>query len=300
LHRRERRIIDQALFRSYTHSTVTASTVSARPRSSRFGYLSELWARREFIWYSALADMRAKHANTVFGIGWWVLSPLLLGSVYLLVFGYILETRRGDPNYIGFLLAGLFAFTYSRELMTRGPQSIRTNGSIIAARRFPRLILPLTAVMQSAVGFAASLVPFVLIAGLTNGDWPGMHTFIIIPIFILQTLFNIGLATIFAQLIVPFPDVGNAMQFVGRIWLYTSPVIFPIEVRLKALNEAAFTAITIFNPMVSILGVWRGALLNRPIEDWMWYGAIGWSLLVFTVGVLTFVRNEDRLVRHVL
>lgn len=285
---------------SYTHATVTAPTVRARPRSSRFGYLSELWARREFIWYSAFSDMRAKHANTALGIGWWVLSPLLLGMVYLVVFGIILETRRGDPNYIGFLISGLFAFTYTRELLTKGPRSIRSNGSIIAARRFPRLVLPLSAVIQSAIGFAASLLPFFLIAGFTNGDWPGWHTLLILPIFVLQTLFNIGIATIFAQLIVPIPDIGEAMQFIGRVWLYTSPVIFPIEVRLKALSEAAFTVITIINPMVSILGVWRGALLNRPVEAWMWYGSIGWSLLIFAVGVLTFAHNEDRLVRHVL
>ena len=83
-------------------------------------YVSEAWRRRDFVWYTALANVRARHANTALGLFWWVLSPLILGSVYFLVFGVILGTRRGDPHYIGYILTGLFAFFFTRTVVNSG------------------------------------------------------------------------------------------------------------------------------------------------------------------------------------
>ncbi len=89
-------------------------------------YLAEVWRRRDFAWHLAMAKVRARNNSTALGLFWWLLVPLLLGAVFLLVFGVILKTSRGDPNYIAFLLSGLFVFTYTRETMTAGAASITT------------------------------------------------------------------------------------------------------------------------------------------------------------------------------
>ena len=155
-------------------STVSPAQSPSRP--GRSGYLAELWRRREFIWYLTLANIRSRHAATSLGLVWWVLSPLLLGLVFWVAFGVILDTRRGDPNYIGFLLSGLFAFYFTRSSITGGAKNLRANLRLIMSRQFPRLALPIAAVLEAGAGFVFSLIPFYLIVGFGAGDWPLIQT----------------------------------------------------------------------------------------------------------------------------
>lgn len=259
--------------------------------------MAEVWRRRDFVWHLAMGMVRARHNSTTLGLVWWLLDPLLLGAVFLLVFGVILDTRRGDPNYIGFLLSGLFAFTYTRQTMTSGATAITANAQLIGTKRFPRLILPLSAVIESAVAFAFSFVPFYLIAGLTHGDWPGTYTWILAPALVMQTMFNLGLSLLVAQLVIPIRDIGNLVSYLSRIWLYVSPVIFPLDERLRNAPAALVTLLH-FNPMAALLGLYRGALLGREIEPYHWWGSAGWAVVTLVIGVLTFRRIEPRLARY--
>ena len=260
-------------------------------------YLSELWRRRHFAWHVAMGGMRAQTSSSALGVLWWMLDPLILGGVFLLVFGVILHTNRGDPNYIGFLLSGLFAFTYTRTTMMSGGNTLTANAHLISTQLFPRLLLPIAAVIQGGVAFLASLVPFFLIAGLTNGDWPGPHTIVLVPAFVLQTLFNLGLSLLVAQLVIPFRDIGNVMGHLSRIWMYLSPVIYPLDERLKNAPEVIVRLLQ-FNPMAAILGLYRTALLDRPTEAYHWWGSAGWALAVLLIGSVTFARMEHKLPRY--
>lgn len=264
---------------------------------TRRGYLAESWRRRDFVWYTALANIRARNASSALGMFWWILNPLILAAVYFVVFGVILGTRRGDPNYIAYLLSGLFVFFYTRAVITSGSMAMRTNSRLIATRRFPRVLLPLISIVEAGLEFLGTIIPFYLIAGPVGGDWPGLFTFYLIPAFVIQTMFNVGLSLVFAQLMIPFPDIRNVTSYMARIWLYTSPVIFPIEERLRDLSEFWYTVFSV-NPMVSILSIYRGALLGRPIPTEHWFIASAWGVGLLIIGIVTFRRNEDRLVRY--
>jgi teichoic acid transport system permease protein len=271
--------------------------MSLSERRGLGSYLAEVWKRRDFAWHLAMATVRARHNSTALGLAWWLLDPLLLGGVFLLVFGVILKTSRGDPNYIGFLLSGLFAFTYTRETLTGGAASITTNSQLIGTKRFPRLLLPVSAVMQGLTAFVCSLIPFYLIAGLTHGDWPGTFTWILIPALVLQTMFNLGLSLLVAQLVIPFRDIGNLVSYLSRMWLYVSPVIFPLDERLRNA-PAALVTILHLNPMAALLGLYRGALLGREIEPYHGGGSIAWAVVLLVAGVVTFRHIEPKLPRY--
>jgi teichoic acid transport system permease protein len=266
-------------------------------RRGLWAYLAEVWRRRDFAWHLAMAKVRARNSSTTLGLFWWLLDPLLLGGVFLLVFGVILKTSRGDPNYIGFLLSGLFVFTYTRETMTAGAGSITNNAQLIGTKRFPRLLLPLSAVMEGFTEFAFSLIPFYLIAGLTHGDWPGLYTWVLVPALIMQTMFNLGLSLLMAELVVPIRDIGNLVNYLSRIWLYVSPVIFPLDERLRNAPAVLVTILKV-NPMAPILGLYRGALLGREIVPYHWWGTAVWAVFMLLVGVLTFRRIEPKLPRY--
>jgi teichoic acid transport system permease protein len=260
-------------------------------------YLRELWQRRHFAWHVAMGGVRARTSSTTLGLLWWMLDPLILGAVFLLVFGVILDVRRGDPAYIGFLLSGLFAFTYTRTTMMGGGNTLTSNAHLIATQRFPRMVLPIAAVLEGAVAFLFSLVPFFLISGFAHGDWPGPYTLVLIPAFLFHTLFNLGLSLLVAQLVIPFRDIGNVVGHLARIWMYMSPVIYPLDERLRNA-PAALVRILQFNPLAAILGLYRTALLDKPTEAYHWWGAAAWGVGLAVIGALTFRRMEHKLPRY--
>ena len=266
-------------------------------RHGALAYLRELWRRRDFVWSLSMANVRGRHASTSLGLAWWVLDPLLLGSIFLLVFGVILDTRRGDPNYIAFLLSGLFAFFYTRRTMTSGATAIQLNSQMVATQRFPRLLLPLSAVIEGGIAYLFSLIPFFMIAGFIGGDWPTASIVWLPLAFVCHTLFNFGLSLLVAQLVLPFRDIGNVMVYLARVWMYLSPVIYPLDVRLKNVSDTLF-AIFSFNPMASILGLYRHALLDRELLMRDIVGSISWAVFMLVLGVVTFVRMEHKIPRY--
>ncbi len=270
-------------------------TAPARPR--RTGYLAELWRRREFAWYMAMGNIQARHSATALGLLWWVLSPLMLGMVFYLVFGLILQTPRGDN--IGWLLTGLFGFYFTRGVMSAGAQAIISNSVLVSTQRFPRVLLPIAAVIEEGAGFLASLIPLFVIAGLTGAGLPTTTALWLPVVIFFQVLFNLGITLLVALLIIPFRDINNLLPYATRIWLYLSPVIFDIGARLEgsSLPEVAQRIITA-NPMVAILGWYRHATIGDPLEPYHVWGTIAWSVALFVVGVVVFIRNEHRLVRY--
>jgi teichoic acid transport system permease protein len=260
-------------------------------------YLAELWQRRHFAWHVAMGGVRARTSSTTLGLLWWMIDPLLLGGIFLLVFGVILDVRRGDPAFIGFLLSGLFAFTYTRTTMMGGGNTITSNAHLISTQRFPRMVLPIASVIEGAVAFAFSLIPLFLIAGFANGDWPGLHTLVLIPAFAFHTLFNLALSLLVAELVIPFRDIGNVMGHLSRIWMYLSPVIYPVDERLKNAPAALVHALQL-NPMAAILGLYRTAILGYPSEAYHWWSSAGWAVVLLVIGAVTFRRMEHKLPRY--
>jgi teichoic acid transport system permease protein len=276
---------------------VASNTVTATPRpAAPTSYLGELWRRREFAWYLAMGKLRARNASTALGLLWWVLNPLLLAGVYFFAFGVVLGTQRGDPNYLAYLVAGLFVFHYTTQSMNAGAASILNSGKLLVNLKFPRMILPLSAIIEAGVGFLVSLVVFFALVIPLSDVRPTWSLAYVPPAFILQTLFNVGIAAFVARLAVPFRDIGNLLPFLTRLWLYLSPIIWPISM----IDRAPVWAQTIMraNPMYWILEIYRGALLARPISYEAWIITGAWTLFALVFGVVLFVRQEGSMARY--
>jgi teichoic acid transport system permease protein len=114
---------------------------------------------------------------------------------------------------------------------------------------------------------------------------------------VLQTMFNLGLSLLVAQLVVPIRDIGNLINYLSRIWLYVSPVIYPLDERLQNAPQVMVTILR-FNPMAALLGLYRGALLGRQIEPYHWWGSAAWAVSLLLVGLVTFRRIEPKLPRY--
>jgi teichoic acid transport system permease protein len=262
-------------------------------------YFTDLWNRREFAWFLAMGNLKARNASTALGLLWWVLNPLLLGLVYFFVFGVLFAGGSRPPDYIAYLLSGMFVFHFTNQSMSGGANAILQNARLLANLKFPRLVLLMSAMIESAVGFLASLLVFYAITWPTVGIHPSRYTALLAVAFPIQVLFNLGLSGFVARLAVPFRDINNFIPYVNRLWLYLSPIIWP----LTFLDNASPTlrAIVELNPMFHMIEMYRAALIGHPTylfdgQDLLW--SLGWAVVVFVIGVAGFIRYETRMVRY--
>jgi teichoic acid transport system permease protein len=272
----------------------TRSTAPYRVRRAA-SYLRELWERREFAWYLAMGNLRARNASTAIGLFWWVLNPLLLGAVYYLVFGLLFSGRR-PPGFIPYLLSGLFVFHFTHQSMTGGAHSILQNAKLLANLRFPRLILPISSLIESTVGFLASLVVLIPLAILLPGADPGPGLLLLPFVLAVHWVFNLGLGAMTARLAVPFRDITNFIPYLTRLWLYLSPVIWPLSF-LENIDGGLRQAIEL-NPMFDLIGAYRAVLLGYPLDSGEVVVAILWAVAVGVIGVGSFVKYEGHMVRY--
>jgi len=275
------------------------STVTTGEAPSLSGwriYLRNLWRWREFGWFLAMGNLKARNASTSLGLFWWVLNPLIMAAIYFLVFGVIFDGRRGDPDFLAWLLSGVFVFNYTATTMTSGANSILANGRLLVNIRFPRLVLPISAVIETGIGFILSLGVYYLIAWPVNGVGPGAALVWLPAAFALHTLFNLGLAGWTARLAIPFRDINNLIPHITRLWLYLSPIIWPlslIETRGGWMEQLAS-----LNPLFGLLSFYRTALMGRPLDGGAFALALVWIAVIGLGGILSFVRNEGNIVRY--
>ncbi len=275
-------------------STVTADQV---PRLSGWrNYLRNLWRWREFGWFLAMGNLKARNASTTLGLFWWVLNPMIMAAVYFLVFGLILDGRRGEPQFVAWILSGVFVFNYTSTAITSGANSILSNGRLLINIRFPRLVLPISAIIETGAGFLLSLGVYFLIAWPADGVVPGLTVLLLPLVVVLHTVFNLGLAGWAARLAIPFRDINNLIPHLTRLWLYVSPIIWP----LTFLRDRGgwVEDVAVINPMFGLLSLYRTALMGRDPDLTAVLLAVGWTLLVGVGGILSFVRHEGNMVRH--
>ena len=249
-------------------------------------YLRTLMQRREFAHELSWTNLRAQHFNTVFGQFWLVINPLLLALIYFVLVDILRRGSRGT-DFFAHLMAGLFAFTMVNQAVTQGAKSVTSGGRLILNTAFPRMLLPLSAVLTAALRFLPTTAVYAAVhvaAGLPIG-W---HLLGVPVLFVLLVVFTVGATSLIAAATVYFRDISSFLPYVMRIWLYASPVLYYIEDVPRR-----FHLITDLNPLAPILGAW-GDVLTRgepPSAGRLALGA-AWSAAVFVVGVLFFVSRE--------
>ena len=257
-------------------------------------YVSELWRRREFIWFLAMGNFKARNASTTLGLFWWVLNPLLLSLVYWFIFGFIFPSDRD----IIYLMSGMFVFHFTAQSLTGGANAVLQNRALLTNLKFPRLILPLANLLEGLVGFGVSLGLLAVLQFIGNQHFPSaVDLALLLAIVPLHFLFNLGLGSITARLAVPFRDINNFIPYINRVWLYLSPIIWPLTL-LESERGQSFAPYAEANPMFALISVYRSALIGDPFDPRMFLEFTIWALVVGVLGVGLFVRYEGKIARH--
>ena len=265
---------------------------SSSARQPIRAYIRELWTRRDFIIAMGSGRKSAQYRDTSLGRLWQVLGPILNAIVYYFIFGVLLQTSRGVENYPAFLIIGVFTFTYTQRVVTGGTKAIANNRNIIRAIHFPRAVMPLSVIVQEVQQQLVSLGILAVIVLLTGEPitwlWLG-----VIPVVLMQTVFNVGLCMLVARWTAASRDVAQLVPFVMQTWRYLSGVMFSIPIFTADLEPWVETVLYL-NPMTQYLELMRACLLQGyEIPEALWAFAAGWALVTLVVGFVVFYRAEE-------
>lgn len=271
------------------------SVSGARPTLPE--YIRRLWARRHFIAAFSTAKLTAQYSQAKLGQLWQVMTPLLNAAVYYFIFGVLLGTKHGVPDYIPFLVTGVFIWTFTQSSIMSGTRAISGNLGLVRALHFPRAALPISFCLQQLQQLLFSMAALVVIL-LCFGVPVAASWVLAVPALVLQFTFNAGMAMIMARMGAKTPDIAQLMPFVLRTWMYISGVMWSID-KLAAKNDLprAVTTLLEANPAAVYIDLMRFALIDSfhasQLPPHVWAVAAGWSLLVGVGGFIYFWKAEE-------
>ncbi|MFF3321982.1 ABC transporter permease [Streptomyces sp. NPDC002889] len=272
-------------------------TVSgARP--SLPAYISRLWSRRHFIAAFATAKLTAQYSQAKLGQIWQLATPLLNAAVYYFIFGVLLRTSQNVPDFVPFLVTGVFIWTFTANSIMAGTRAISGNIGLVRALHFPRASLPIALALQQLQQLLFSLGALVVIL-IGFGQFPRPSWLLAIPALALQALFNTGLSMVMARLAARTPDIAQLMPFLLRTWMYASGVMWSIQQVLKGRNlpDLVVLALTC-NPAAVYIDLVRFAFIDSFTADRLpphvWALALGWAVLLGVGGFVYFWKAEER------
>jgi teichoic acid transport system permease protein len=240
-----------------------AAEYGLKPSAARpplLEYIKRIWRRRFFITGFATAQNVAMYTEARLGQVWQILTPLLNVAVYYLIFGLILDTKRGVPNFIAFLVIGVFIFNFTQRSFIISSRVMWDSLPLIRALYFPRACLPLGYVLIELEQLAISLV-VIFATVLAVGEPVSWHWLLIVPVLMMQTLFNVGAAFVLARFGAGFDDVSQLLPFIVRTWFYASGVMFSIQTFHNLHLHPTLAKLLQYNPAAIYITLTRNALM---------------------------------------
>lgn len=238
-------------------STMPVTHIRPGARAVSFT-LDEVWQARELLYFLVWRDVKVRYKQTALGIGWSVLQPFLAMVVFTIFFGRLAKLPSDGVPYPLFSLAALVPWTYFSTAAANGSSSLVGNQHLIAKVYFPRVLVPLAAVLMPVVDLVVSFgMLIVLMAWYDVAPTPAM---LALPLYValgVLTAFAVTLWT--SALSVRYRDARYVLPFVIQIWLFVSPVAYP-----ASMVPERWRLLYALNPMAAVVEGFRSSLLGTP------------------------------------
>ena len=225
------------------------------PRQSLAGVnLYELWSYRELLYFLAWRDVKVRYKQTLLGVAWAVIQPLFTMVIFTFFFGRLIDTKTAGVPYPLFAYAGLMLWTFFSNTTINSSNSLVANNNLITKVYFPRLLIPVAAVVAGLIDL---FFAFVMLLGLIA--WFGGRItwgiILIPPLILLLFLLALSVGVWMSALNIKYRDVRHAFPFLAQLSLFISPVIFP-----SAVVEGKWRAALMLNPLTGIIENFRSAV----------------------------------------
>jgi teichoic acid transport system permease protein len=249
-------------------------------------YLSEAWRRREFALELARTKLKASHYNTVFGLLWLVLNPILLAAVYFVLIDIIRGGKKPE-HFIVHLVGSIFIYYFVSGAIRDGAKSVVKGGRLILNSSFPRLLLPLASVLVAWKKFVPTAIVYVPLFIVEDRAF-GAHLLWVIPLLALAVMIATGLAVVSATVQVYFRDYAQFLPYALRMMLYTAPILYfatKVPDRYEFLLD--------LNPIAQLIASFDSVLFfaEAPSLHAMIATTV-WAVVSLAVGVALFLSRE--------
>ena len=213
---------------------------------------------------------------------------LILMLIFTAIFGIMAKIPSDEVWYPVFSLTALLPWTYFSQAVTRASESVVTNAKIVSKIYFPRLWLPLAMVVSPLIDFALSMV--LLFGLLIYAGIPFSWKVVTLPVFILLAMLTaLGLSLFTSAMNAKYRDVGHAIPFVMQIWMYLTPIVYPVS-----LVPEQWRWLYGLNPMAGVIEGFRWALLGRTAPDLVVMAESIIVLSILLIMGLVYFRQMER------
>jgi lipopolysaccharide transport system permease protein len=250
--------------------------------------LRDLWLYRELVYFMVWRDVKVKYKQTLLGMAWAVIQPVMTMLVFTFVFGTVAKVATDGIPYPVFSFAALLPWGLFEVALNQGSRSLVAHNNMVTKIYFPRLILPMSSVLAGMVDF---VIAFVILIGLMfyYQISPAYEVLWTLPLFILLAIVTaLGVALWLSAINVRYRDVNQALPFLTRFWLFVTPIAYSSEI-----ITGKWQFLYYLNPMAGVVDGFRWTLLgtgNGPGPT-LWVSA-SISILVLVSGLFYFRSME--------
>jgi lipopolysaccharide transport system permease protein len=232
--------------------------------------------------------VKVRYKQTIIGMAWVVLQPVLTMIVFTLVFGRFAKIPSDGMPYPVFIFAALLPWNLFASSLGRGGDSVVQHANLISKVYFPRLVLPIAGVISPAIDFGVAFV--VLIAMMAGyGIAPGAGV-LALPLFVLLAMLTALAVSLWTSALnVRYRDVGHAIPFLIQLWMFASPVAYPVSIvpeRWRLLYS--------LNPMAGVIEGFRWALLGNENFDAQVAAVSAFAVVILLVPAAIYFRKTER------
>ncbi len=269
-------------------SQLEMPTVILRPAKKWLGLdVKELWRYRELIYFLTWRDIKVRYKQAVLGIAWALLQPILTTLISTVVFGILLKVSSDGLPYPIFVMSALMPWQLFSTSLQKSSISLVGNANLLTKIYFPRLIIPVSSVLAVLVDFAISFCILIVMMFIYK-IYPSWQIFWIIPLTLMAILTALAVGLWLSALNVQYRDVQHMVPFLVQIWMYASPIVYPIE----TIPEGIWRTLYGLNPMVGVIQGFRWALFGGAPPDLTLLVSVIVVIALFISGLFYFRHME--------
>ena len=249
--------------------------------------IAELWRYRELLYFFAWREIKVRYRQSAFGVAWAVIPPLFAMVIFTLLFGKLARVPSEGIPYPIFCYSALVPWTYFSTVLGLASNSLVTNDSLLTKVYFPRVLLPAGTALAGLVDL---VIGCVLLMGLmlyyhVRTSW----ALLLSPLVILVTmLVTMGVSMVMAAANVRYRDVKHAVPFLIQIWMFATPIIYPVS-----LIPKRFRPLLALNPCWGIVDAFRACVFpGLPFDLKLIGTSIGVAIVMFVGGTYYFYKAE--------
>ncbi|MET0624213.1 MAG: ABC transporter permease [Pyrinomonadaceae bacterium] len=248
--------------------------------------LKEIWAYRELLYFLTWRDIKVRYKQTAMGAAWAIIQPLFMMLVFAVFFGILIGVPTEGMPQLVFYYAGLLPWTFFASGVVNSSMSLVNSSNLITKVYFPRILIPIAA---TAAGLVDLLIASLILLGLAfyyklSMGWSVLIT----PLLLLLTIFlTLGVGVWLAALIVKYRDIRHALPFVLQIWMFLTPIIYPVVVVPHKWRWLIHV-----NPLTGIVEGIRASLMGRAPDKQALMISISITTVVLLIAIYTFRRIE--------